>query len=143
MSSIVLRRPDVSLFRDPVGTRVELPRMTALSRQVEERAALPLFDGYDDPLLVRGVLGVRRTVDLSVSFFRPEHGQLVELLGLLERLRADTDGRLMVRSVTSDTSGIDPLLVVGVTGWTHTASRSGVRTVSLSCQQAHYRLGVG
>ena len=142
MTRLQLRKPDVALFSDPVGTRVELPRMTVLSRQVEPRAALVSFEGYDDPVLIRGAAGRRRPVDIGVSYFRQEHQQLVALLALLERLQTAPDGRLQVRSVTSDTPGLDGLLVVGVTSWSEVPARQGVRTVSISATRTYHSLGV-
>lgn len=141
-AALVLGKADVSLFVDPVGTRVEVPHLSALNPSESREVAFRRFEGYEWPLMVRGE-GRSRVVQLEATFTPAEHGQARALLDLLA-FAADeaADGRLMIRTHTATVGGLDPLEVVGVGQWSDTPQRARLRVVTFTATRVHYTLGV-
>lgn len=138
----VLRNADLSLWSDPVNTRVALPHLQVLSPTAAPQVATVRFDGYRDPHAYRGE-GLLRTFHMEVLFGVREHAAALALEDLLvEAATVAVDGRLQLRTHTGQVAGLDEVEVIVVTGWSHTPQRGLSRVVSVDAIRVHAPAGV-
>lgn len=114
MASVVLAKPDLSLFVDPEA-RVVLPHLIAAPRTRTTERALVRFEGYEVPHSFRGE-GRSRTYDLTCRYGADEHDQIADLLGLLAAADDGADGRLALRTNFWTAAGLDLYEIIAVTG---------------------------
>lgn len=114
MASVLLAKPDLSLFADP-ETRVVLPHLIAAPRTRTTEKALVRFEGYQVPHAFRGE-GRSRTYDLTCRYGSDEHEQLGDLLELLTTADDAPDGRLALRTNFWTAPGLDLYEIIAITG---------------------------
>lgn len=110
---LILTVPDIALFSDPEGTRVEIPHLRGQRRTRRFDQTVVLFEGDDFPTAFRGV-GRSRTYDLECVYTASEHLAMRQLLDLLEDAHDAVDGRLQLRTNAGQVEGLDPVAVVTV-----------------------------
>ncbi len=142
VAAVDLGHADLSLFTDPINTRVEIPFLTAFTPQVQPSVALVRFEGNTYPTAFRGE-GVSRTMSLSMIYPFGYHAEAREMLELLTFAHGEAaDGRLQLRTNAGRVSGLDPLEIVIVTSWADVPQVGLYRTFSVEATRVHATLGV-
>lgn len=113
MASVILTRSDLALFSDPGNTRVVIPHLIAAPRTRNREQATVRFEGDEYDTVFRGQ-GRSRTYDLTCRYGQLEHGEMAQLVELLEDAHDAPDGRLQLRTHFFDVPGLQPYEVVTV-----------------------------
>lgn len=113
MPAIELDLADIALFSDPDGTRVQLPRLTGLSRSRNFDQALVRFEGDEHPTPFRGE-GRPRSMPLAVRFLDTEHATAAALIALFEAAQDAPDPRLLLRVPVGLVEALNAIEVVTV-----------------------------
>jgi hypothetical protein len=118
MAFVVLAKPDVALFADVAGTRLEVDHLLTADLYDSFDGALVHFDGGDAQLPVE-YRGQGRSAGLQclVRFTGREHERLVAFDALLRTARSAADGRLQVRTNAGQEPGFDGAYVGVVRSW--------------------------
>lgn len=111
MAGVTLALPDLALFSDPAGTRVEIPHLTSAPRTRKRDLVLVRFEGDPEATPFRGE-GSTRVYDVTCRYSRYEASAMDDLLALLDLAHTAPDGRLQLRTAWYVGAGMDAYEVI-------------------------------
>ena len=142
MAHVTLSVADIALFADPEATRVEIPHLRVASPTRRYDQTTVRFEGDAEPTAFRGE-GHTKSHEVVCRYVYHEHDQMLALLDLLDDAFAAPDCRLQLRTVRSDTAGMDPLIVATLASDVPEAPLGGrAWDITFTLQQVDYTLSV-
>ena len=121
MASVTLTTPDISMWSDVDGTRLEIDNLILADIDEQHDAALVWFDGGDYGQLPVEYRGTGRTAGLQCSARFPGkaagHTSCTALIALFRTARESADARLMLRTIAGLVDGFDEAYVGRVSSW--------------------------
>ena len=142
MAYVTLTVPDIALFSDPAGTRVEIPHLRVWTPTRRYDGTTVLFEGDAEPTSFRG-RGRTKSHQVTCRYVYHEHAQMLALLALLDAAHDDAVGWLQLRTNRSDSEGMDPLVVAALASEVPEAPLGGKAwDITFTLQQVAYSLEV-
>lgn len=138
MTQVVLGRADLALLSDLAGSRVVIPRLTAMPVTRGRERMFVRFVGDEYPTAFRGE-GRQSSYALTCRYARKRHAELLALRTFLHTtVPAAMDPRMLLRTHYALVAGLDEAVAVEVDGPVTETISAAMVDVTFTVQVVQY-----